>query len=201
MIKVVLFDWGGVLVDGGAWFASYTKDVLHCTISDMETFVAEHAKLSAGRVDQVEFETVLKRLTGIEALPKDFWWPDDLLYVRPRLKELCGVLKNSGLKVGVLSNMSEVSARAISEAGGYDGFDPLIISWSVGASKPDSKIYDLAVEKSGVKPEEILFIDDHESNLMYPQKIGMKTVLAQSAEQVVEDVNRVLGEGGLSLIQ
>lgn len=201
MIKVVYFDWGGVLVDGGVWFASYVENRLGCKISDMDILVTEHAKLSAGSSSLKDFEHMLKRVTGVDSLPGDFWWPEDLVRLRPQMQELCTKIRELGLLVGVLSNMSEVTAQAISQAGSYDGFHPLIISYSAGASKPNREIYDIAVEKSGVKPEEILFIDDHEENLVYPRSIGMKTILAKSQAQVASDTMRELGADKLTLVQ
>lgn len=42
--------------------------------------------------------------------------------------------------------------------------------------KPEQKIYEIAQEKSGVKPEEILFIDDSRSNLMAAEKLGWRVL-------------------------
>lgn len=52
-----------------------------------------------------------------------------------------------------------------------------IIDSSVYAAiKPEQKIYEIAQEKSGVKPEEILFIDDSRSNLMAAEKLGWRVL-------------------------
>lgn len=201
MVKVVLFDWGGVLADGGRWFASYAERVLNCTIDDRDELSAAHSQLSANQLSLAEFEVILRRATGVRTLPGDFWWPKDLVTIRPGMREYCEKLRSEGYVVGILSNMSEVSAGAISKAGGYDGFSPLVISSEVGASKPDKMIYDIAVDRSMVEPHEILYIDDHESNLRYPQSIGMVTVLADSEGQVISDVESLLGEQRLTLVQ
>lgn len=42
--------------------------------------------------------------------------------------------------------------------------------------KPEDKIFQIAQDRAGVKPEEILFIDDSRSNLMAAEKFGWKVM-------------------------
>ncbi len=51
-------------------------------------------------------------------------------------------------------------------------FDAVIDSSKVGVIKPDPKIYEIAEAAAGVKPEEILFVDDSRANLIPAQKRG-----------------------------
>jgi FMN phosphatase YigB (HAD superfamily) len=58
------------------------------------------------------------------------------------------------------------------------------INWEVvvdssleGFAKPQPEIYLLAQERIGLKPENILFIDNSEKNIMAAKKIGWKTML------------------------
>lgn len=194
MIRAVLFDWGGVMVEGGRWFADYVEERLNVTLADNKALSAAHSDMSAGKIGQSEFETILKESTGIEVLPDDFWWPEDLLTMIPEMHDFCQDLRERGYVTGILSNMSEVSAKKIAESGGYDQFNTLVISYSVGASKPHPKIFDFAVKKTGLRPEEIVFVDDHENNLAYPSSIGIKTVLAKNTDQIIKDINALLGE-------
>ena len=99
-----------------------------------------------------------------------------------------------------MSNIFPFAAWAIKVTGGYRGFDPIVLSYKEKVEKPDPRIYKIATQRSGVKPEEILFIDNLEENIVAAQKAGMQVVVANSSDQVVADVKRVmLKENELSL--
>ncbi len=49
-------------------------------------------------------------------------------------------------------------------------------SFMVGSVKPDPLIYEVAIQKSGFRPEEILFIDDLEVNVQAAQNQGINII-------------------------
>jgi len=49
-------------------------------------------------------------------------------------------------------------------------------SFMVGGMKPEPLIYETAIRKSGFRPEEILFIDDLEDNVLAAQDIGINII-------------------------
>ncbi|HJP96854.1 MAG TPA: HAD-IA family hydrolase [Candidatus Saccharimonadales bacterium] len=51
-------------------------------------------------------------------------------------------------------------------------YDVIIDSSEVGAIKPESKIFEVATQKAGVSPSEILLVDDARANLMAAEKQG-----------------------------
>lgn len=78
----------------------------------------------------------------------------------------------------LLSNdVSEWSAY-ITEHHGLDKyFSHKIVSGDVKCRKPERKIYELALERIGKKPEECLFIDNTVKNLLVAQELGIVPVL------------------------
>ena len=78
----------------------------------------------------------------------------------------------------LLSNdVSEWSAY-ITEYHGLDKyFKHKIISGDVKCRKPDREIFELALERIGKKPEECLFIDNTEKNLLVAQELGIVPVM------------------------
>lgn len=78
----------------------------------------------------------------------------------------------------LLSNdVSEWSAY-ITEFHGLDKyFKHKIVSGDVKCRKPDRKIYELALERIGKKPEECLFVDNTAKNLLVAQELGIAAVL------------------------
>jgi putative hydrolase of the HAD superfamily len=100
-------------------------------------------------------------------------------------------------KVGMITNAwSEIRVALENEWHIADAFDPLVISAEVGLVKPDPRIYRLALERLGVAPEEAVFIDDFEVNVAGARAVGMMAIRFCSADQVLEDLEALLGENG-----
>ena len=75
-----------------------------------------------------------------------------------------------------------------------DLFYPIIISAEVGLMKPDPAIYRLALERSGCKAEETVFIDDSAINVEAAEDIGMNGIQFLSRQQTLNELADVLGE-------
>lgn len=103
-------------------------------------------------------------------------------------------VKNRGLRAVVFSNILPTSAAKIREIAGYDGFDDEVLSCEVGLKKPDPAIYQKAIEVAQCRPEECIFIDDKESNLVPARALGIVTILATSTEQIKHDLLQLLQE-------
>jgi len=56
-------------------------------------------------------------------------------------------------------------------------FKEKIVSGDVKCRKPDKKIYELALEMSGKRPEECIFIDNKVENLLVAQELGIYPIL------------------------
>jgi putative hydrolase of the HAD superfamily len=105
---------------------------------------------------------------------------------------LAQTLRDHGIATGILSNVFGMGAEPLKAGGFYTGFDPVILSSDTGLAKPDPEFYVLAVQKLGLKPEEIVFIDDQQYALDPAIAMGMHTVLAVSPEQIVHDTKALL---------
>lgn len=84
----------------------------------------------------------------------------------------------SHYQVGLLSNiMPGFIERMISEGAlPQVAYDQIIDSSVVKSIKPEEKIFEIAETKSGVQPNEILFIDDSRSNLMAAERRGWRVM-------------------------
>ncbi|HEX3747031.1 MAG TPA: HAD family hydrolase [Bryobacteraceae bacterium] len=73
-------------------------------------------------------------------------------------------------------------------------FDPIVISGDYGFRKPDPRLFQAALDKLGVSPQEALFIgNDHFRDIGGAREVGMKTILfcpggtASGPEQIAAD--------------
>ncbi|HFU7054428.1 TPA: HAD family hydrolase [Bacillus cereus] len=84
----------------------------------------------------------------------------------------------SHFKIGIITNGSTHRQKAkIINTNLNNYFDTIIISEEVGLSKPDKRIFELALNKLNVQPEDVLFIgDDLEKDIAGPQNVNIKGV-------------------------
>ena len=60
-------------------------------------------------------------------------------------------------------------------------FDELIASWHLGVTKPDPAAFDLAAERIGATPTEIVFVDDAEANVAGARAAGWNAIAFTTA--------------------
>jgi FMN phosphatase YigB (HAD superfamily) len=70
-----------------------------------------------------------------------------------------------------------------------DAFGVRVISGIEGIEKPDSRIYELALERAGVAADESVFVGDNpEFDVIPPAELGMFTVLVDRRNRHVDHV-------------
>jgi len=202
MIKGIIFDWGGVIID-------WTNDIIYRYIS--KRFNIDFAytkkklkyellkKLYAGKIDEKEMWRRFFSSLNME-LPDDY----ETLWIA-KLEELCKInegvmaivkkLKQKGYKLAILSNNERSHAIWGKKIGSFQHFDIQVNSFEVHIIKPDERIYKLTLEKMGLKGEECVFIDDKEENLSPARKLGIHAIHFKNAEQLRKDLSKVLEHG------
>jgi putative hydrolase of the HAD superfamily len=104
-----------------------------------------------------------------------------LATVEPDIQETLSNLKNSGLKLGIVSNtfVNSVSLeKHMEQVGILDFFEPRLYSYQFDFRKPDARIFRLAAERVGENTENILFVGDRIDKDIKPAlKVGMHAVM------------------------
>lgn len=198
MIKAVLFDYGGVLTEGGTTgciqrFIGAVYDLPPETIdADRDLMLAARS----GEIDEASFfEQMNKRHPEGERLNRqNFLAHSDIFAKSEPVYALAARLRTSGIQTGILSNIYDFTGDELRRQGFYDGFDPVILSCTEHVAKPEPEIYQRAIARLGVKPDEVIFVDDFERCLVPVRSMGWHAVLAVSPEQIVKDVERIIAE-------
>jgi putative hydrolase of the HAD superfamily len=168
--EVVLTD-----PEGGAW-ARLERGELN--VSDFcREFEAECA-VAGQRVDA----TALMTAVGEGFAP------------RPEMVTAITTIRERGLKTGALTNNwnpDEPREGAIQSMG--DIFDTVVESAVEGVRKPDPRIYELACERLGVRPDESVFLDDLGVNLKAARALGMTTIKVAEPADALAELGEVLG--------
>lgn len=81
-------------------------------------------------------------------------------------------------KVGLLSNIMPGALRTMMQRGILPDidYDAIVDSSEVKSIKPEPKIFEVAQERAGVSPSEIMLIDDTRANLMAAERLGWKVI-------------------------
>lgn len=93
-------------------------------------------------------------------------------------------IKAAGLKLGILSNMpAGVLTFMKPRFDWLEQFDHLTWSCDLGVVKPDPAIYLHTVKKLNVAPDQALFIDNLEKNIVGAEAVGLHAALFADVEQ------------------
>jgi epoxide hydrolase-like predicted phosphatase len=71
-------------------------------------------------------------------------------------------------------------------------FDLVVDSGFVGCRKPERRIYELTLDRLGVRAEAAAFVDDIEVNCTAARELGIAAVWFRSNDQAIEDLERLL---------
>ena len=168
-MKWIFFDLGATLVDESDVYKSrceFAIRQLNVTPAEFMNKVYEKAKICPTPI------RAAADAYGV-VLPE---WDNSLekLYEATR-----GVLSSlhGKYKLGIIANQSAGTQNRIDQWGIGKYFDVVMASAEAGCSKPDLKIFTMALEKANCNPSEAYMIGDRLDNDISPaKKLGMKTV-------------------------
>jgi len=112
----------------------------------------------------------------------------------PQMAELLQSLRRQ-LPLYLLSNTNENHYSFVqSQFNVARHFKELILSYEVGFAKPDERIFQEVLKRSGLTAPECLFVDDLKANIDAASALGMKTIQFVT----IEDLKERLTEYGIS---
>lgn len=112
------------------------------------------------------------------------------LPLRPGVRRLMKEAMDAGLILGICTTSNERAAHAIAYNILKDiRFDFVLAGDVVRNKKPDPEIYDLALEKTGLKPEECVVIEDSRNGILAAKAAGMHIVATTNFYTEREDLS------------
>jgi putative hydrolase of the HAD superfamily len=109
---------------------------------------------------------------------------------REEMWALAAAFRARGGATAFLSNgVPEMMARVRAERRLDDYFDEVLVSYEVGYTKPDPRIYELCLSRLGVPAPQALFVDDRPENVEGARRLGIETVLF-GGDASMDDVRR-----------
>lgn len=205
MVRAVLFDWGGTLMDDHwsdeIWLEGNTAGIAALEreeLPDAETFsryLAEHEEelFGLGADDEIDVAEVMRRAFahhGAELgdddvrlflqATQDVW--SGYYELGASTHALLESLRNRGLKLALVSNTAspEWLLRPVLERQGLvERVDAVVLSSEVGKRKPHPEIFQRALSDVGAAPDEAIFVGDRlAADVAGAARVGMRTVQA-----------------------
>ena len=128
------------------------------------------------------------------------------LPLRPGIHRFMQEAKQAGLILGVCTTSNERAARAIAYNILSDiHFDVVLAGDMVTKKKPDPEIYNLALSKTGLKPEQCLVIEDSQKGIQAAKAAGIFVVATTNDYTEREDLSQAdvivssLGDPGVEI--
>jgi putative hydrolase of the HAD superfamily len=201
-VKAILFDSGRTLnvPRTGHWFITpnfmkiieiedftYTNEDMN---KAMRTACKHINKILLVKTEEEEYsmfkefyEIVLREIKYpninneiIELLAKDNVYNDDKFLFFDDVEKSLNVLKDKYL-LGVVSDTWPSLERVFINNGLRKYFSTFVMSSVYGSYKAEKILFKIAIEELGINPEEVIFVDDSESNLEAAEEFGMIPIL------------------------
>lgn len=194
-VSFVYFDVNGCLVHFyQAAFVALAQSI-GAPYDTVETAFWHHNDdVCRGTMSLHDFNNYLAEKLGVPGVD---WQKEYMDTVEP-VNEMQDLLRWSSerYKFGLLTNIMPGFLSVMFRQGHLPklNYDAVVDSSEVGAIKPEAKIYEIAAQRAGCPPEEILLIDDSRANLQAAEKAGWHVLWFDDAHpgEAVARVREVL---------
>jgi HAD superfamily hydrolase (TIGR01509 family) len=202
MIKNIIFDLGNVLIsfkpseyfDKHKYPAAIKATILSDIFGSKEWLMLDKGEITTPEViDAIALKSSLKK----EEIAHIFNLRTELMYPLDKNVRMLPELQKQGFRIYYLSNFpSDIFEEVRDGYYFFKYFDGGLISANAKSSKPEKKIYEILLEKYSINPEETLFIDDIEINVMAAEDIGMIGLVTHGSPDISKQIEEALKNSG-----
>jgi HAD superfamily hydrolase (TIGR01509 family) len=208
-IKAVFFDQDGVIIDTerDGHRVSFNMTFKEFGFTDEWSVEYYHELLQiAGGKERMKHHWQTKGFSKplteeeIDVLVKDMHKRKTALFVelietgklplRPGIHRFMKEAMEAGLKIAVCTTSNEKAAKAITEGILSDiKFEIVLAGDVVEKKKPDPEIYNLALSKLGLTPDEVFVVEDSKNGVKAAKASGAKVIVTTNSYTEKEDVD------------
>ena len=204
-IKAVIFDFGNVISKTQPNTCFY--DMAKLTGIPAEVFLQAmgqaRSAFDLGEIKAAELYSRILKANGYTAESEDMALCQKLgemdlsswYAINEQVSDWALALQKQGYKLGILSNMpGEFLERYRTGIPPFVKADYAVFSCDIHIIKPDERIYKLALQGLGVKPEEAVFFDDLSKNIEAAKALGINGILWENFNQAKKEFEKLAAE-------
>ena len=210
MVKAILFDMDGVLIDAKDWHYEALNKALGLF------------GIEISRYDHLHTFDGLPTKVKLKMLSEQYYLPEQLhgfvnqmkqKYTAQMIHEKChpmfhheyalSKLHNDGYKIAVCSNSIRSTIELMMEKSMLiDYLDLIVSNEDVKKAKPDPEMYQTAISRFGLKPEECIVVEDNPNGIAAGKASGASVLEVATVYDVnYENIKRLIdkvngGENG-----
>ena len=197
MIKNLIFDFGGVIIDieptrvGQSFQEMGVKNIEK--VNELAVSKGLYIDLEKGLITSARFRDGLREVSGLKLTDEqiDYAWNSMIVNFPKSRFELLKQLRNN-YNVYLLSNTNEIHYNYFNQyivnnlqAGCLeDFFTQCFYSHTMKMRKPDREIYLKMIETGKINPSESLYFDDIEENILTARELGFNGIVHQPHEEI-----------------
>jgi FMN phosphatase YigB (HAD superfamily) len=195
--SVVVFDLGKVLVD-------FDYTIAAKKIASKGTMLAQKIyefialsplllKYETGLITREQFFSAVCESTGYCGGIEEFggFFADIFTPIEPMV-ELHSALRKAEIPTYIFSNTNDLAISHIRKNFPFfSNFDGYILSYEVGAMKPDAKIYEALEKMAGKRGPDVLYLDDRLENISAGAARGWQVILQETPQKTVAAIRKL----------
>lgn len=177
-ITTVLFDLDGTLINTNELIlASFRETIDHyfpdnkLKREDLIEFIGPTLAQTFGKLAPDKIDEMIEYYRNHNIL-----YHDDMVEIFPSIREGLDLLKNKGMKMGIVSSKKkDMVIRGLKQCGIYDYFSVIVSCDCVKNPKPDPEPIELALELINSSKEETIFVGDNHHDILGGKNAGVIT--------------------------
>jgi FMN phosphatase YigB (HAD superfamily) len=195
--SVVVFDLGKVLVD-------FDYTIAAKKIASKGTMLAQRIyefialsplllQYETGLITREQFFSAVCESTGYCGGIEEFggFFADIFTPIEPMV-ELHTALRKAEIPTYIFSNTNDLAISHIRKNFPFfNNFDGYILSYEVGAMKPDAKIYEALEKMAGKRGPDVLYLDDRLENISAGAARGWQVILQETPQKTVAAIQKL----------
>lgn len=208
MIKAVIFDMDGTLIDTEKYYRIYWPKALaefgfHMTDEQAlamrslgRPFAPRQLKEWFG--EELDYPTVRQRRKELMEVALQ----EDGIALKPGAKEILAYLRSKQVVTAVATATDlERAGKYLEQVGLKDSFDCIISAAQVKEGKPSPDIYLYACEQLGLAPEECIAVEDSPNGVRSAAGAGCKVVMVPDQTAPDEDLRASIWQVAENLME
>ncbi len=197
MIKLIIFDFGGVLgSEAHAWETNFREilDLTGLTPKEIHKILSNHwPNLKTGKEKVAIFwKDVYKQSKNKITKGKLEKIYNSQISINKPVLNLAKQLKDRGFNLVILANASKEWINIkIKKFHLNKIFTKIYSSSSLGFGKPKPEAFTYVLNDLKVKAADVVFIDNQKNNIKTAKKLGIRSILFKNLKQLKKDLSKL----------